>query len=76
MGGAVTTIFEGVELFSLHRMDTPNKVINHELVPVCLNIIWLSDDFQTFRIGLFGLDKLHDIDGTVARLREALQQVL
>ena len=30
------------------------------------------DDFSTFRIGLFGLDKLDDIDGTVDRLRTAL----
>jgi aspartate aminotransferase-like enzyme len=27
-----------------------------------------GDDFSTFRIGLFGLDKLGDVDGTVARL--------
>lgn len=30
-------------------------------------------DFATVRLGLFGLDKLADIDGTVARLRTALQ---
>ena len=30
------------------------------------------DDFSTFRIGLFGLDKLADVDGTVARLEAAL----
>lgn len=33
------------------------------------------DGFSTFRIGLFGLDKLTDVDGTVARLREALEQL-
>mmetsp|Transcript_29253 Transcript_29253/g.56684 ORF Transcript_29253/g.56684 Transcript_29253/m.56684 type:complete len:376 (+) Transcript_29253:6744-7871(+) len=33
-------------------------------------------DFRTFRIGLFGLDKLYDVDGTVARLRRVLDQVL
>ncbi len=33
-------------------------------------------DFQTFRIGLFGLDKLADIDRTVGNLNEALDQVL
>lgn len=33
-------------------------------------------DFCTFRIGLFGLDKLYDVDGTVARLRKVLDQVL
>lgn len=30
------------------------------------------DDFSTFRIGLFGLDKLTDVDGTVERLRAQL----
>lgn len=29
-------------------------------------------DFRTFRLGLFGLDKLTDIDGTVERLRAGL----
>jgi aspartate aminotransferase-like enzyme len=33
------------------------------------------DDFSTFRIGLFGLDKLTDVDGTVARLEEALEHL-
>jgi len=33
-------------------------------------------DFQTFRLGLFGLDKLHNIDRTVAYLDDALNQVL
>jgi len=32
-------------------------------------------DFQTFRIGLFGLDKWHDTDATVAHLAQALTQV-
>lgn len=30
------------------------------------------DDFQTFRVGLFGLDKLHNIDRTVESLERAL----
>ena len=33
------------------------------------------DDFQTFRIGLFGLDKLHNIDRTVEKLDQALSQI-
>ncbi len=33
-------------------------------------------DFRTFRIGLFGLDKLYDVEGTVARLRRVVDQVL
>jgi aspartate aminotransferase-like enzyme len=31
-----------------------------------------GDDFSTFRIGLFGLDKLTDVDGTVQRLEAHL----
>jgi aspartate aminotransferase-like enzyme len=34
------------------------------------------DDYQTFRIGLFGLDKLADIDRTVNNLAVALDKVL
>ncbi|GAA0807670.1 aminotransferase class V-fold PLP-dependent enzyme [Psychrobacter piscatorii] len=34
------------------------------------------DSFKTFRLGLFGLDKLTDIDGTVARFESALDEVL
>ncbi len=33
-------------------------------------------EFKTFRLGLFGLDKLTDVDGTIARLKTALDQVL
>lgn len=33
-------------------------------------------DFRTFRIGLFGLDKLYDVEGTVARLKRVVDQVL
>jgi aspartate aminotransferase-like enzyme len=34
------------------------------------------DDFQTFRLGLFGLDKLKNVDRTVAKLEAALNQIL
>ncbi len=34
------------------------------------------EDFRTFRIGLFGLDKLRDVDGTVADLEKTLDVVL
>ncbi|MFN4193330.1 MAG: aminotransferase class V-fold PLP-dependent enzyme [Tabrizicola sp.] len=33
-------------------------------------------EFRTFRLGLFGLDKLKDVDATVARLRRAVDAVL
>ncbi len=34
------------------------------------------DDFCTFRLGLFGLDKLNNVDATVARLEAVLDKVL
>jgi aspartate aminotransferase-like enzyme len=33
-------------------------------------------DFRTFRLGLFGLDKLYDVDATLARLHRVIDQVL
>ena len=33
-------------------------------------------EFRTFRLGLFGLDKLNDVEGTVARLKEVVDRVL
>ena len=35
-----------------------------------------GDDYQTFRLGLFGLDKLKDVDAAVKRLEDALKQVV
>ena len=34
-----------------------------------------GDDFRTFRLGLFGLDKLADIDRSVANLRAAMEDL-
>jgi aspartate aminotransferase-like enzyme len=34
------------------------------------------DDFKTFRLGLFGLDKLHNIERTVGRLATALDEIV
>ncbi len=34
-----------------------------------------GEDFSTFRLGLFGLDKLDDVHGTVARLESALDRL-
>lgn len=33
------------------------------------------EDFSTFRVGLFGLDKWADVDGTVQRLADALDRI-
>ena len=34
------------------------------------------DDFKTFRLGLFGLDKLNDVDGTVQRLDDVITSIM
>lgn len=34
------------------------------------------EGFSTFRLGLFGLDKLYDVDGTLARLKSVVDKVL
>jgi aspartate aminotransferase-like enzyme len=34
------------------------------------------DDFRTFRLGLFGLDKLYDVEATLKRLQTVIDQVL
>ena len=35
-----------------------------------------GDDYQTFRLGLFGLDKLKDVDAAVKKLEDALKKVV
>ena len=35
-----------------------------------------GDDYQTFRLGLFGLDKLKDVDAVVKKLEQAIKQVI
>jgi len=34
------------------------------------------DNYQSFRIGLFGIDKLNDVDSAVARFESALHKVI
>ena len=34
------------------------------------------EGFMTFRLGLFGLDKLYDVEATLARLKRVVDQVL
>ena len=34
-----------------------------------------GEHFMTFRIGLFGLDKLHNVERTVKHLRTALEAI-
>ncbi|NDW53037.1 aminotransferase class V-fold PLP-dependent enzyme [Aliiroseovarius sp. PrR006] len=35
-----------------------------------------GDEYSSFRLGLFGLDKLYDVDASVARLEDVLKKVL
>jgi hypothetical protein len=35
-----------------------------------------GDTYRSFRLGLFGLDKLYDVEGTVARIRRALDAAM
>jgi len=35
-----------------------------------------GDDYQTFRLGLFGLDKLKDVDAALGRLEIAFKQLM
>jgi len=33
-------------------------------------------DFRTFRVGLFGIDKLRDVDATLKAFKDVAEQVL
>ena len=35
-----------------------------------------GDDYQTFRLGLFGLDKLKDVDAVVKKLEQSINQIV
>jgi len=51
---------------------------NHGL-QIAMGVPWRIDEpdgMQTFRLGLFGLDKMADIPGTVGKLEKALDAVL
>lgn len=45
-------------------------------VPLMLDDFTQSADYKTFRLGLFGLDKLGNIDRTVDTLEKTLDKVL
>ena len=34
------------------------------------------ENFMTYRLGLFGLDKLYDVQGTIQRLERVIDQVM
>ena len=47
-----------------------------ELAPGVPLQVGEPEGFSTFRLGLFGLDKLYDVDATLARLAAVLDEVL
>ncbi len=58
--------------------DTLPKKFLAQGVQIAAGVPLMCDepaDFKTFRIGLFGLDKLHDVEGTVANLARALDGI-
>ena len=62
---------KGISILSKH--DSSSIYFNTQGVP------WRIDEpenLKTFRIGLFGLDKMGDISGTVNVLENALDNVL
>ena len=46
------------------------------MVPGGVEFTHTPDDYSTFRLGMFGLDKLYDIDGTVNRLEAVLDDIV
>ncbi|MBG09431.1 MAG: aminotransferase [Halobacteriovoraceae bacterium] len=59
-------------------VKTGKKFLEHD-IQIAAGVPLKCDepvDFQTFRIGLFGLDKLKNIDRTVSNISEAFDQVL
>jgi len=66
--------------YSPEGMDNPtmvNKFLENGM-QIAMGVPWMIDEgaTQTWRIGLFGVDKLADIDGTVRELEKALDKVM
>ena len=74
--------FEATSIVVMHA-DSPEQAagaaFKHAGIQVAGGVplqIGEPGSFSTFRIGLFGLDKWADVDGTVARFAEALDKVI
>ena len=67
----------GRELYRRGRTSSPERSICRTPAcrsrPVCRCSAVKRDDFRTFRVGLFGLDKLKDVDRTVEAFSEVLR---
>ncbi len=70
----------GVAVFYTKDTDIQNgKKFSAEGMQIAAGVPLQCDepaDFKTFRLGLFGLDKLHNVERTVEKLERALEQVL
>ena len=73
--------FEATSIVVMHA-DSPEQAAGAAFKQAGIQVaggvplqIGEPESFSTFRIGLFGLDKWADVDGTVARFAEALDRV-
>lgn len=68
--------------YSPNETENPemmNKFKNHGKLQIAMGVPWRIDEpegLKTFRVGLFGLDKLGNIDRTVDTLTTALDPIL
>ncbi|MGV0433273.1 aminotransferase class V-fold PLP-dependent enzyme [Corynebacterium sp. 20_84] len=74
--------FEATSIVVMHA-DSPEQAAGAAFKQAGIQVaggvplqIGEPESFSTFRIGLFGLDKWADVDGTVARFAEALDKVI
>jgi len=83
--GLISVAAQGFEAPGVVVVYTDNPSIKNgssfvkEGLQVAAGVPLMVDEganFSTVRMGLFGLDKLNDIDGTVARLETAVERVL
>ena len=73
--------FEATSIVVMHA-DSPEQAAGAAFKQAGIQVaggvplqIGEPESFSTFRIGLFGLDKWADVDGTAARFAEALERV-
>lgn len=67
----------GVVVFHTADDEVPKKFIAQG-VQIAAGVPLMCDEppeFKTFRVGLFGLDKLHDVDRAVANLETVLDKI-
>ena len=86
IGGGITGLAAAWEAVQFPRVEVTlidaqprlgGKILGSEIAIADEQSLMIDEgaDFRTFRIGLFGLDKLKDIPGTLKRLEAALDAV-